>query len=434
MQPRIGLFRLRKVTFVTALFWVIFLSGCANHSSENVGLPDDYQYLLVNLANPKTLNQWRTNSYHANTSNYEVSSSVSSLLRGIQRDYQLTRVEGWPINSLELYCVLFAVPASVDLDALLERINQDSRIDFAEPQVAFELMATSQSTSLGEKNSAELYSDPLFAIQYPKHGELIASLHESSTGKNIRVGIVDSSIDKRHPDLKGRIRDEQSFLQSGVLHDPRHGTAVAGVIGAQANNQEGIVGLAPQASLFSYEACGQHGNASSCNSFTLAKALEYAIQDDLDILNLSIAGNETPLLGKLIEALIERDVILVAAENVADKTRNFPANRPNVHGVGNDVSENLWFAKNEHLSTQAGGGYRHYEGSSVSAAGVTGFAAALLALHSPDEVGLIVKELLTSGCGSTQEIFGSPATVTLESVGIATCTFQELASNEVLLP
>jgi hypothetical protein len=58
----------------------------------------------------------------------------------------------------------------------------------------------------------------------------------------------------------------------------QHGTAIAGVIGALANNGQGIVGVAPQARLLALRACWQSTRAdgariATCNSFTLARAL-----------------------------------------------------------------------------------------------------------------------------------------------------------------
>ena len=68
----------------------------------------------------------------------------------------------------------------------------------------------------------------------------------------------------------------------------RHGTEMAGVIAAVANNREGIVGVAPEARLLIFKACWQaHADedAARCNSFTLARALAAAFDAHAQVVN-----------------------------------------------------------------------------------------------------------------------------------------------------
>src|SRR5206468_548036 len=72
-----------------------------------------------------------------------------------------------------------------------------------------------------------------------------------------------------------------------------HGTAVAGIIGARADNSVGIVGVAPEAGLMALRACWQappDESAAVCSSFTLAKALQFAIDNNAKVINLSLGG------------------------------------------------------------------------------------------------------------------------------------------------
>src|ERR1035438_2109430 len=80
-------------------------------------------------------------------------------------------------------------------------------------------------------------------------------------------------------------------------------TAVAGVIAAIPDNGIGIVGIAPDVRLFVFKACWRSaptGAKATCNSFTLAQALAAAIEERVDIINLSLAGPSDPLLTRLV--------------------------------------------------------------------------------------------------------------------------------------
>ena len=73
--------------------------------------------------------------------------------------------------------------------------------------------------------------------------------HQWSTGKGVRIAVVDSGIDIGHPDLLGRValfRDLTGLSGDGQQMET-HGLAVAGIIAAAAGNGKGIVGVAPDA-------------------------------------------------------------------------------------------------------------------------------------------------------------------------------------------
>src|SRR6202000_1191684 len=96
----------------------------------------------------------------------------------------------------------------------------------------------------------------------------------------------------------------------------RHGTEMAGVIAAVANNREGIVGVAPNARLLIFKACWQarsDADAARCNSFTLARALTAAFDAHAQVVNLSLAGPDDPLLSDLIREGQHRGVLFVGA-------------------------------------------------------------------------------------------------------------------------
>ena len=112
----------------------------------------------------------------------------------------------------------------------------------------------------------ELYSgvaDPLAAAQWYLEQSGVLELDGQYTGAGITVSVVDDGIDTSHPDLQENLNfslayDTQFDTRDGNTKYPylvgppdNHGTAVAGIIAATANNETGIRGVAPDAELAS---------------------------------------------------------------------------------------------------------------------------------------------------------------------------------------
>lgn len=307
---------------------------------------------------------------------YRLSPAAEQALAGLEQDYALTRVDGWPIHLLDVYCAVMAAPANADLAATLARLSRDARVSLAQRLQSFEVRGA--------------YNDPYFSLQYGRYAEQIERLHQRATGRGVRVAIVDTGVDRNHPDLRGRIGTARNFVDGDNEFDADiHGTAVAGIVAAGANNNVGIVGLAPDAEIFALKACWQlkpGAIAALCNSFTLAKALSFALEKDIDIVNLSLSGPDDPLLTQLLQLAVARDVLVVAAQN---QRGDFPASVPGVIAVqaGNSDGLLVWAVvkgssavaadASELLSTSPGGHYDFFSGSSMAAARVTGLSALL---------------------------------------------------------
>jgi Ca2+-binding RTX toxin-like protein/subtilisin-like proprotein convertase family protein len=145
----------------------------------------------------------------------------------------------------------------------------DSHIQFTAGSTGdYYLDVGSNSTSTGTYTLRvrELYSgvaDPLRATQWYLDQSFISVLNNQYTGAGIKVGVVDDGIDVTHPDLIDNLDfslayDTQFDTRDGSPKYPyligspdNHGTLVAGIIGAVANNETGLVGSAYDVDLVS---------------------------------------------------------------------------------------------------------------------------------------------------------------------------------------
>jgi subtilisin family serine protease len=152
------------------------------------------------------------------------------------------------------------------------------------------------------------------------------ALHEASTGRGVLIAQIDSGVEVEHPDLRGQVRIVHNAVAHSGYVAESHGTAVAGVIAARANNGIGTVGVAPGARLLALRGCWERAPAASqCDTLSLAKSLQFALDRGARVVNLSVSGPPDRLLRELLDAALERGVVVVAAAAPDADDGGFPA-------------------------------------------------------------------------------------------------------------
>ena len=101
------------------------------------------------------------------------------------------------------------------------------------------------------------HNDPLYPLQPSATLWRLDELHRIATGRRVRVAEIDTGVDVNHPDLAGRVAVTRNFVDGRRDVAERHGTAIAGIIGARADDGIGIAGIAPEAKLLALRACWQ---------------------------------------------------------------------------------------------------------------------------------------------------------------------------------
>ncbi|MFD2683118.1 S8 family peptidase [Bacillus seohaeanensis] len=157
-------------------------------------------------------------------------------------------------------------------------------------------------------------------------------------GTGIKVAVLDTGIDSTHPDLNvvGGTCALKINCNNGFQDDNGHGTHVAGIIAAL-NNRIGMVGVAPNIQLYGVKVLDYSGLGTTT---TILTGIEWALENDMDILNLSFTTPaDDPALKAIIDEAYRRGLLIVAAAgNVGNSSGTgdtvlYPAKYSSVIGV-----------------------------------------------------------------------------------------------------
>ncbi|UTR10296.1 S8 family peptidase [Evansella sp. LMS18] len=156
-------------------------------------------------------------------------------------------------------------------------------------------------------------------------------------GNGVRVAVLDTGI-ASHEDL--RISGGASFITSEPSYNDLngHGTHVAGTIAAR-DNTYGVLGVAPDVNLYAVKVLDRNGSGSLSG---IARGIEWAIANNMDIVNMSLGGSTgSTALRQAADNAYNRGILLVAAAgNTGSAGISFPARYNSVMAVGATDSNN----------------------------------------------------------------------------------------------
>lgn len=363
---------------LTALLAVLAFAGCTQFAREPAD--EDFirthpeRFVVITLHNTEPMPSARAGSSprdYGLALQYAVAPGTRATVREIATLYKLKPVREWPITQLRVHCIVYRMDDGESQDDLLRRLRVDTRVESAQPLNSFGTLSS--------------YNDPYASLQRSLPAMGVPQAHAWSRGKGVRIAVIDTAVDVTHPDLAGSHVTASNFTGQRP-HVGSHGTAVAGVIAATGDNQVGIVGIAPEAQVNSLAACWPeraNPERAVCDSFTLAVALGNAIDLKADIVNLSLGGPSDPLLRRLLEHGLARDMIFVAALPSGGVAAGFPSEIPGVlvvDAVGHKhtARDVLLAPGTDVLTLIPKDGYDFVSGSSMAAANVSGAIALLL--------------------------------------------------------
>jgi len=171
---------------------------------------------------------------------------------------------------------LLQVPEGQEL-ALMEQLNADPRVDYAEPDYIYR--------AFGAPN------DPQYNNQWA-HTERMqsAAAWDITTGSDtVIIAVIDTGIDETHPDLAGKIVAGYDFVDGDATpHDLNgHGTHVAGIAAALTNNSVGVAGMSWNARIMPLRVLDASGSGTNSD---IVSAINWASTYGAKVLNLSLGG------------------------------------------------------------------------------------------------------------------------------------------------
>ena len=236
----------------------------------------------------------------------------------------------------------------------------------------------------------------------------------------LRIGIIDSSIDRRHNAFANASITTQRFVNNDSPPDA-HGTAIASII---ASNDPQALGLAPNAQIYAAEVFDhneQQGEFAS--TVSLIKALSWLLTQNVSVINISLAGPSNRLLETALTRVREKGVLAIAAAGNGGPMAQpmYPAAYPEVVAVTATDDRGRAFRlanRGEYVDiaapgvnirhAQAGGGFAASSGTSYAVPFVTVAAARLL--QSTAEPALMLDSLYASardiGAPGRDQIYG----------------------------
>ena len=229
-----------------------------------------------------------------------------------------------------------------------------------------------------------------------------------TTGYRVKVGVIDTGVDFRHPDLRHSLERGINLLQRMELpHDDNgHGTHIAGTIAA-ANQQHGMIGVAPRAQIHPIKAFDHNGTAYVSD---IILGIEWCVRNGIDVVNMSFGmKTRSRSLYAAVNSAYRSGVLIVASSGNDGRTGNidYPARNANTIAVGATTRTGRIagftnrsrlidvYAPGERIvSAWLLGKHREMSGTSMATSHVTGAVALLLSLKprlTPGQIKSIIK-------------------------------------------
>ncbi len=232
-------------------------------------------------------------------------------------------------------------------------------------------------------------NDPRFDHQYGLKKPGYPKAWNVTLGGGVRVGVVDSGISSRHPDLRGQVAAQKDFVNGdGVANDDvGHGSHVSGIVAAKTDNGRGIAGGCPRCKLLVAKSLGPRGGTDA----DISKGIVWTVDRGAKVVNLSLGGpGSSAVLQRAVNRAWKRGAVVVsAAGNEDTKVKSYPAAYKRVMAVAATTPSDHrasysnfgdWVdvsAPGSHVLSTVPGGYRYESGTSMASPEVAALAGLL---------------------------------------------------------
>ena len=328
------------------------------------------------------------------------------------------------------------LPPGADRDAILQGLNQDARVQSAEadfrittpeintPEASdngqstdIDFRITTQSNPQSRRSAIWIPNDPRYNEQWNFRMVDAEAAWKRSHGKGIVVAVIDTGVAIEPSGKRAACRDfaetarvaGYNFVANNhdAYDDNGHGTHVAGTIAEATNNNEGVAGLAFEATIMPLKVLSAAGSG---NSADIADAIRFAADHDANIINMSL-GSYFPsaIIHSAVRYAKRKGVLVIcAAGNGFGEPVGYPAAFPSCMAIssvgpsgemafyssygpqvslaapGGDMSENrengiLQNTIAREAPDEGGGDYYHFQGTSMASPHAAAVAALVMA-------------------------------------------------------
>lgn len=331
----------------------------------------------------------------------------------IGSEYDLEIVERTELAMFDAQLIKMRAGNDEDVAEIVKKLIADGRVLGAQPDYLFELQ---------QATAEQLPASALASLQYAPKKMGVDTAHSLTRGENTKIAVIDTGIDNSHSVFaQSRLNAFDAIGTPSAEPEP-HGTAIAGLIAANKD----MLGIAPGADVLIVRAFAQDADGKfTSDSYVIAKAIDWAVAQGAQVINMSFAGPGDPLILKMMDLLSERDVLVVAAagNSGAGAPAAYPAAHPHAIAVtATDVSDALYANANRgsYVTIAAPGvdviapaphnGYEMVSGTSIATAHMSGILALMLSesadLKRGDVVDLLQRTAEDKGAPGLDPEFG----------------------------
>ncbi len=225
-------------------------------------------------------------------------------------------------------------PSDEGAATLLNRLRRHSAVEYAEPEHRLYAFASSNDPQAWKQWGQT-------RVQSPR-GWAIA---RGST--KVKIAIVDSGVDFRHPDLRYRNAGGRDFVHDDATPEDGHGhgTHVAGIAAATGNNSVGIAGVGWYTKILGVKVLNSRGEGTDT---AVSKGIRWSAENGAAVINLSLGGPDysQTLADAVSYAQRKGALVVAAAGNEGSNAATYPASLPGVIGVAatNRDDTDAWYS------------------------------------------------------------------------------------------
>jgi serine protease len=224
------------------------------------------------------------------------------------------------------FSIIPAIAARLDANQV-KQLRENPDVEYIEPD--YKIYALGSVSTTAESSSETLSSSQ--TIPYGVTMVNAPAVWSRTKGAGVRVAVMDTGISMYHPD-RGNVIGSASFVSGETVEDfDGHGTHTSGTIAA-ADNNIGVVGVAPQADLLIAKVMDNTGTGQTS---WLISGIEWAVDNNAKVISMSLGGYDysAALETACNNAFAAGTLLVAAAGNDNVNTPSYPAALPSVISV-----------------------------------------------------------------------------------------------------